>query len=78
LNSLLKKKTYKLFDVTTDTDYYWISVLCVNCHETQQIGILKGKKVNSSRLKLMTCPRCEIRKTFVQVKWDGLKYVRIK
>ncbi len=72
------KPTYKQFDYTTDGDYYWISALCSNCKDHSQIAILKGKKINSSRLLLMKCTRCKVVGTLHQAIWNGQMYVKIK
>jgi len=75
----MKQKTYKEYDYKTDDDlhYYWIEVKCSNCTHTSQIAIKKGVKTNPSRLKLLNCPRCEVRGTLQKCDWDGKKYVVI-
>ncbi len=74
----MKDKIYKEFDYKTDEGYYWISVLCMNCRQSQQIAIKKSIAVNSSRLKLMNCPRCEVRGTLKRADWDGNRYQVVK
>lgn len=71
------KATYKEFNYKTDEGYYWISVLCSNCLEDKQIGVLLGIKVNSSRLKFLACPKCKVKGTLSQAFWNGKYYVKI-
>jgi hypothetical protein len=74
----MKDKTYKVYDSTADKNYYWISTLCKNCFNSTQIAIKKGIKVNASRLKLLNCPKCEVRGLLVRAKWNGKAYEVLK
>lgn len=74
LNKKNKMPTYKKWEYT-DKDYYWVTVLCNNCNESSQLGILKGIPINKSRLNFIKCFRCEVKGKLVIAVWNGSRYV---
>ena len=77
---MTKEPTYSKYDYKihdTDKTHYWIMAKCSNCKDDFQIAVRKGIKVNSARLRMLKCPKCELQKTLFQVEWDGLKYVGV-
>jgi len=78
-----KKKTenYEIFDSSvhdTDKNYYWISALCINCQNSAQIAIKKNAKVDRKKLKPLKCPKCKIKGSLRQARWNGHEYKVIK
>lgn len=69
---------YVIFDYRkhdTDLEYYWVSALCSNCKESQQIAIKKHSKVSNTKIRKVRCPRCKLKNVLNHAVWDGHKYV---
>ena len=62
----------------TELEYYWVSALCTNCLESQQIAIRKHNKVSNKKIKQVECPRCKQTNVLNHAKWDGHKYVLVR
>jgi len=66
---------YKVHD--TDRDYYWVSALCTNCLESCQVAIPRGEKIDKVALKKLACPKCGLKKSLNQAKWNGHEHVKV-
>ena len=71
-------KSYKVFNMREDdtkNKVYWVSALCTNCNQSQQISIPLKTKVNKNLINSMTCPRCKVPRSLRHAVWNGIKYV---
>ncbi len=72
---------YQIFNSkfhNTETEYYWVSALCLNCIESTQVAIPRKEKLNDIGFKGLICPKCGSEKSLHHAVWDGKKYVRVE